>query len=63
MPIDHLAAFVCPGFVVKFNNQNNTAVESHVPYHFLEGKTSIKLTMEEADASYYRNIGQKFWPL
>ena len=41
MPKDHLATFVCPGFVVKFNNQNITAVESHVAYHFLAGRTSI----------------------
>ena len=39
MPKDHLATFVCPGFVVKFDNQTITAVESHVPYHFLAGRT------------------------
>ena len=50
MPNDHLATFVCPGFVVKFDNQNITVVESHVTYHFLAGRTSIKLTMEVAGA-------------
>ena len=38
-PKDHLATFVCPGFVVKFDNQTITSVESHVPYHFLAGKS------------------------
>ena len=37
----HLATFVCLGFIVKFNNQNITAVESYVTYHFLAGRASI----------------------
>ena len=36
---DHLATFVCPGFVVKFHNQNVTTVESHAPYLILAGRT------------------------
>ena len=38
-PKDHLATFVCPGFVVKFDNQTITSVESHAPYHFLAGRS------------------------
>ena len=39
MPKDHLATFVGPGFVVKFDTQTITEVESHVPYHLLAGRT------------------------
>ena len=43
-PKDHLVAFGCPGFVVEFITSHIIAVESHVVYLFLVGRTFLVLS-------------------